>query len=74
MDINYKRQLLARGVALDTTLDRFMNNENLYEKFLIKFLEDENFTELKENLKEKKYEKAYTNAHTLKGVCAKFGV
>lgn len=74
MDIKYKRQLLASGIDLDTTLDRFMNNEDLYEKFLSKFLDDTNFTELKENLKAKKYEKAYANAHTLKGVCANLGL
>lgn len=74
MDIMYKRQLLAMGVNLNSTLERFLNNEDLYEKFLVKFLDDENFTELKENLKQNNYEKAYANAHTLKGVCANLGI
>ncbi len=74
MDIKYKRQLLAAGIDLNSTLERFMNNEDLYEKFLLKFLEDENFAELKENVKAKSYEKAFANAHTLKGVCANLGL
>lgn len=74
MDIKYKRQLLSMGLKLDQILDRFMGNEELYEKFLVKFLEDTNFIELKNNLEEKKYEDAFVNAHTLKGVCANLGL
>lgn len=74
MDIKYKRQLLATGTDLDSTLDRFMNNEDLYEKFLVKFLEDKNFAELKKNLELKNYEEAFVNAHTLKGVSANLGL
>jgi HPt (histidine-containing phosphotransfer) domain-containing protein len=74
MDLKYKRQLLACGVELNTTLERFMNNEDLYEKFLVKFLEDNNFDELKKNIKLKNYEDAFANAHTLKGVAANLGL
>lgn len=34
MDINYKAQLLAADVDLGATLERFRNNEDLYEKYL----------------------------------------
>jgi HPt (histidine-containing phosphotransfer) domain-containing protein len=74
MEMKYKRQLLSAGTDLDSTLDRFMNNEDLYEKFLVKFLEDKNFSELKKNLELKKYEEAFINAHTLKGVSANLGL
>ncbi|MFA9375321.1 MAG: Hpt domain-containing protein [Lachnotalea sp.] len=70
MDSKYKRQLLTAGVDLNIALERFMNNEDLYEKFLVEFLEDRNFIELKKNLELKKYEEAFMNAHTLKGVSA----
>lgn len=74
MDIKYKRQLLACGVELNTTLERFMNNEDLYDKFLVKFLDDKNFYELKKNIESKNYEDAFANAHTLKGVAANLGL
>jgi HPt (histidine-containing phosphotransfer) domain-containing protein len=73
MDMKYKRQLLSMGLDLNGMLERFMDNEDLYEKFLVKFLEDTNFTELKTNMELEHYEEAFANAHTLKGVCSNLG-
>jgi HPt (histidine-containing phosphotransfer) domain-containing protein len=74
MDIKYKRQLLEVGMDLNSVLDRFMNNEGLYERFLVKFLEDSNFFELMKNIEAGNYEEAFFNAHTLKGVSANLGL
>ncbi|RDY31804.1 hypothetical protein [Lachnotalea glycerini] len=74
MEESYKRQLVEIGIEVKNTLERFMNREDLYEKFLVKFLDDKNFILLKKNLEIKNYEEAFINAHTLKGVTANLGL
>ena len=61
------------GIDLDVTLNRFMNSENLYEKFLIKFLEDASFQKLKACLENGNIADAFIYAHTLKGVAGNMG-
>ncbi len=48
MDDTIKKQLTEAGVDLDKTMERFMNNEALYLKFLKRFPEDPNYAQLKE--------------------------
>lgn len=43
MSENLKTELLSQGVDYATTLERFMGKEELYKRFLIKFLADDNF-------------------------------
>ena len=62
MDDTIKKQLTEAGVDLDKTMERFMNNEALYLKFLKRFPEDPN------------YEEAFRDAHTLKGVAGNLGL
>lgn len=49
-------------------------NEAVVQKFLIKFLEDNSYESIFENLKENKLEDAFRAAHTLKGVCQNLGL
>lgn len=49
-------------------LYRFFDNEILYFKFLAKFLEDNNFTNLRNCLSEGLTKEAFFYAHTLKGI------
>ena len=42
MSENLKTELLSQGVDYATTLERFMGKEELYKRFLIKFLADDN--------------------------------
>ncbi|MEG2522638.1 MAG: Hpt domain-containing protein [Lachnospiraceae bacterium] len=65
MDI---QQLEAIGIDYEEGIQRFAGKANLYEKYLVKFLEDTNFYGLEQALKVKDYEQAYMYAHTLKGV------
>lgn len=74
MDEKFRKQLEENGADVDTTLKRFMGNEALYMKFIMKFLDDKNFAGIKENLEKKDYEGAYVSAHTLKGVTANLGL
>ena len=64
-----KAQLLEAGVDLKGAMDRFLNNEAMYEKYIKKFILDKNYGELEEAIAEKDCKKAFVASHTLKGVC-----
>lgn len=74
MDDLIKKQLVDAGVDLNKTMDRFMNNEALYLKFLKRFPEDPNYVQLKEHISAGAYEEAFRDAHTLKGVAGNLGL
>lgn len=61
------------GADVPSALDRFINNAELYKKFLRKFPEDKSFPGLMENLSDEKVKDAFYYAHTLKGVAANLG-
>ena len=63
-----KKQLEAAGIDVDDALSRFMDNESLMVKFLLRFPQDQNFRQLQEALAAGDAAGAYTAAHTLKGV------
>lgn len=62
------------GIDWQVTLDRFMNNESLYEKFLIKFPADPLFNELKNSMEAGDEHTSFRIAHTLKGVAGNLGL
>ena len=68
MDQKIREQLETAGINVDEALERFMNNEGLMLKFLLRFPQDENFALLKQGLEQRDTAAAYTAAHTLKGV------
>jgi len=70
----YRSQLEQNGADVQTTVKRFMGNEAMYERFLGKFLKDENYAKLIRELEQKNYEEAFKCAHTLKGVAANLGL
>lgn len=74
MNEENKKLLLEAGVDFDRTMERFMNNEGLYLKFLKRFPEDPNFAQMKENIAGGQYEEAFKNAHTLKGLSGNLGL
>lgn len=64
-----RQALLQAGILVDEALERFMGNEALLEKFLHKFLEDDNYQRLVQAINHEDYDDALRAAHTLKGVC-----
>lgn len=68
MDEKRKEQLMAAGVDAEDALFRFMGNENLMMKFLLRFPEDPSFPQLKEAMEHGDAAQAFTAAHALKGV------
>lgn len=62
---------------IDTELlikKRFMGKEEIYIRFLKRFLEDKNFSILKEKLQMGDVKDAFLAAHTLKGVLESLGL
>ncbi len=74
MDSAFKKQLEESGADVDVTLKRFMGNEAIYMKFIMKFLDDKNYDGIKEGIEGHDYEKAFGCAHSLKGVSGNLGL
>ena len=68
MDEMKRQLLLAEGVDVDEAMERFMGNEALMMKFLLRFSQDENFAKLKQAMVQEDVQAAFEAAHTLKGV------
>lgn len=68
MNNEAKEKLIACGVDYEGALARFMNNEELYVRFLKKFLADPNYELLTKSMEENDPEAALKSSHTLKGV------
>ncbi len=68
MDQVRKMHLEAAGVDVDEALGRFMDNEALMMKFLLRFPGDGNFHLLRQAMAERDIRGAFEAAHTLKGV------
>lgn len=66
--------LSQSGIEVEQALERFMNNEALYLRFLHKFLEDENFLGIASSASSQDYDAMLTYAHTLKGVAGNLGL
>lgn len=60
------------GADFDNVLGR-LGNEQMVQRFALKFLNDTSYQTLEETLKEKNVEQAFRAAHTLKGVCLNLG-
>ena len=70
MDLMKKQILQDGGIDVDEALARFVQNEALMMKFLLRFPGDENFSRLKETMAQSDAVGAFEAAHTLKGVAS----
>lgn len=60
-------RLTEAGIQVETALGRFMGNEALFLKFLLRFPADPSYSQLREALQQEDLQQAFTAAHTLKG-------
>lgn len=74
MEETSRKKLIEAGIDVADVIDRFMNSEALVEKFLKKFISDDNYDKLSKALLEGDAKGAFTAAHTLKGVCGNLGM
>lgn len=63
-----KAILEAGGLNVDEAMQRFMNSEQLWIKFLKKFKADTSYEKLVKAIEEKNWKDAFEAAHTLKGI------
>ena len=63
-----KAVLEEGGFNVEEALRRFMNNEQLWIKFLKKFKDDVSYADLLRAVEEGNCDKAFEAAHTLKGI------
>lgn len=63
-----KAILEAAGINVDEALQRFMNKEQLWIKFLKKFQADTSYADLLRAVEAGDCDKAFEAAHTLKGI------
>ena len=74
MNIKTVVALKAAGVDTEGALNRFCGNAALYERFLLRFPEDENFGLIGPAFAAGDAEGALRAAHTLKGVSGNLGL
>ncbi|MGG7178421.1 Hpt domain-containing protein [Clostridium paraputrificum] len=61
------------GIDTDGAIKRLCNNVELYEKILVKFLEDGSYKGLKDSLDNNNFKDAQMYSHTLKGLGGNLG-
>lgn len=75
MEQKYKDKLIEQGADFKNALKHFMGNEAMYEKYLIKFFQEEpNYAKLLTSLEKQDYADAFKCVHTLKGVSVNLGL
>lgn len=70
----YLDKLSAKGADVNGTMERFLNNEELYKRILKKFLLDTSFAEAVRAKEEGRGEDVQMYIHTLMGVSANLGL
>lgn len=65
--------LKQASVEVEKALARFSGNSMLYEKFLIKFLQDDSFKKIEDAVEARDSQEMLTASHTLKGVAGNLG-
>ena len=71
---NLLNALREIGVDVDGTISRFMNNSEIYIKFLARFPDEDRITPINDAVANHDYEKLLSAAHKLKGVSANLGM
>ena len=74
MDAAFKEELIEWGVDWEDVHNRFMGNEDLIAKFMIRFLGDPSMDSLSKYLGEDNVSEAFKAVHALKGVSANLGL
>ncbi len=74
MDEKYKQELEKNGVDVKGSIDRFLGEEEIYDKFLKKTISSSDFDKLSDCLEQEDYKEAFRCAHTLKGVAGNLGL
>lgn len=75
MDEQQKQNLRDCGISIEPALARFMDKDDMYLKFLKKFLyENKNISGLEAGVEQQDVKSAFACAHSMKGVAANLGL
>lgn len=74
MDEKYKEELEKNGADVKGSIDRFLGEEEIYEKFLKTTIASPDFDKLISCLEQEDYKEGFRCAHTLKGVAGNLGL
>lgn len=69
-----ENKLRAAGIDYDAALARFVGKRSIYEKYLVKFLEDEHVRDALTAFEQKNYEEMLEQTHALKGLAGTMGM
>lgn len=64
----FSDKLASYGIDYTDAMTRMDDDEALYKRLALKYLDNKNYTDLVAAMEAKDYDNAYTAAHTLKGV------
>lgn len=70
MNAELKQELIDWGVNWEEVKERLVGNEDLVEKFILKFKNDPSMGRLQNGLESADAEEAFQGAHALKGVAS----
>ena len=74
MDVEILKRFTTVGVKPEEAIYRFLGKEDIYKKFLKKYLEDTGIRSIKQSVEKKDAYEVFKAAHTLKGVAANLGL
>lgn len=67
MELQKKETLEKAGIDVDNAMERFLNNEAMFEKYLKRFAENTTYEELVGAIESKDCAQAFETTHALKG-------
>lgn len=74
MDAEMLKRFTEVGVKPEEAIYRFLGKEDIYRKFLKKYLADTGISDIKQGLERKDAYEVFKASHTLKGVAANLGL
>ena len=74
MESTTKNKLIEVGINIDSAMERFLDDEEMYFEFLVEFFEDDLMGKLQNAVNNNQIKEAFDAAHTLKGVCANLSI
>ena len=74
MDVEILKRFTMVGAKPEEAIYRFLGKEDIYKKFLKKYLEDAGIRNIKQSVEKKDAYEVFKAAHTLKGVAANLGL
>ncbi|MBQ8821649.1 MAG: Hpt domain-containing protein [Lachnospiraceae bacterium] len=74
MDVETLKRFTDVGMKPEEAIYRFLGKEDIYKKFLKKYLADTGIDSIRQSLEKKDAYEVFKAAHTLKGVAANLGL